>query len=239
VPAAVAARLHALTEGNPFFLDEIVRLFRGDGDWFAAGSAGLPVSDGVRATIRQRLAPLPASTLPVLAAAAVIGREFDVALLAAVLRSERSRVVRELAAALDIELVHAIAGRPGRHRFAHALVRETIYEGIPQGERSELHRTVAEFLEQRHAGARDASLPELAHHFYEASLAGDDPRAVDYAERAGRQALRMLAYEEAAQQLGRALHLKPVVSRLGSSGGHARRYAQRPLGQVPDAMVEP
>jgi tetratricopeptide (TPR) repeat protein len=219
VPAVVAARLHARTEGNPFFLDEIVRLSRGDDDLLARGTADLPVSEGVRAAIRQRLAPLPAPTWPVLDAAAVLGREFDAALLAAVLRAERADVVRQLRAALDAELVDTVAGRPGRYRFAHALVRETIYESLAQAERGELHRTVAEILVQRDGVAGDTLVPELAHHFYEASLAGDDPRAVDYAERAGRQALRMLAWEEAALQLGRALHLLEA----GAAGDPRRR----------------
>lgn len=220
VPAAVAARLHALTDGNPFFLDEVVRLARGHEGWLARGVAP-PVSEGVRATIRQRLEPLPVTTRPVLAAAAVIGREFDLPLLAAVLSTERALLARELAPALDVELVHAVAARPGRYRFVHALVRETVYDGIPQLERSELHRTVAETLERRAGPDVDAVLPELAHHFFESSLACDDARAVDYAERAGRQALRVLAWEEAALQLGRALHLLETAP-----GGDARRECE-------------
>lgn len=207
VPAPVAEWLHARTEGNPFFLDEIVRLHRGEDAWLNARSSATLLSEGVQAAIRQRLAPLPPDTLRVLSAAAVAGREFDLALLSGALGADRATLAEMLAPALDIELLHAAPDRPGRYRFCHALVRETIYERIPPGARAERHRVYGEILERRHADAIEPWLPELAYHFYESAIHGGEQKAVDYAERAGRHAMRVHAYEDAVKQFERALHL--------------------------------
>jgi len=212
VPATAAEWLHTSTEGNPFFLDEIVRLHRGDDAWLQArpsapGRSDPGRSDSVQAAIRQRLSPLPPDTLRVLAVAAVAGREFDLSLLSAAMGDDRATLAELLAPAVEIEVLHAVADKPARYRFRHALVRETIYERLAPGARAERHRVYGELLERRYADAIEPWLPELAHHFYEASIFGDDPRALDYAERAGRHALRLFAYEEAVQMFERALHL--------------------------------
>lgn len=209
VPEALAQRLLRDTEGNPFFLDEIVRLFHGDGAWLAP-PAGLPVSQGVRGAIRQRLAPLAEPTRRLLSAAAVVGREFDLPLIEAALHTTRMVLLDQLAPAVDIEILSPVAGRAGRYRFSHALVREMIYDDLPPAERAALHRRFGNILEERHQSSIDAHLPELAHHFYEASAGGGEEKAIDYAERAGRDALRLLAYEEASEQLLRALHLSEI-----------------------------
>jgi hypothetical protein len=212
VPAAVAMRLHRETEGNPFFLDEIVRLFRGGGEWFASAKAGFPISQGVRGAIRQRLAPLGSETRRVLRAAAVAGREFDLTLLEGGTDTARGTLLDVLGPALEIEVITGVAGRPGRYRFSHALVRDTIYEELPPVARAELHRRFGELLEERHQGSLDDSLAEVAHHFFQASAEGGEEKAIDYAERAGREALRSLAYEEAALQFERALHLTELAA---------------------------
>jgi len=207
VPATAAEWLHSSTEGNPFFLDEIVRLHRGEEAWLHARPSAPGRSDSVQTAIRQRLSPLPPDTLRVLAVAAVAGREFDLSLLSAAMGDDRATLAELLAPAVEIELLNAVADKPARYRFRHALVRETIYERLAPGARAERHRVYGELLERRYADVIEPWLPELAHHFYEASVFGDDPRALDYAERAGRHALRLFAYEEAVQMFERALHL--------------------------------
>ena len=208
-PAAVVQAIHRETDGNPFFVDEVVRCLRAQvGDpWALPAAAGLPISQGVRGAIRQRLAPLPPGTRTVLAAAAVIGRAFEVALLAALCELSLDALLEALTPALEHDIVARVPGTPGRHRFSHALVRETIYEELPPARRVALHRALAQLLEARYADNPDISLSELAHHFHEAAAGGDDPKAVDYAARAGHQAMEMLAYEEAAAQFRRALEL--------------------------------
>ena len=206
VPAALAQRLRDETAGNPFFLDELVRLFRRRGDWSLGGSGGLPISQGVRGTIRQRLAPLAPATRHLLSVAAVAGREFDLLLLEAATGTRRAELLDTLAPAVDLELVTAIPGRPGQYRFPHALLRETIYDEVPPATRTELHRRYAEALERR-GGALDGRFAEIAHHYFEASAGGGEEKAIEYALRAGHEALQSLAYEAAARQFERALHL--------------------------------
>src|SRR5262249_35897366 len=162
--------------------------------------AGLPISHGVRGAIRQRLAPLPLETRSVLAAAAVIGRAFEIALLAALCERSAEALLEALTPALERDIVERVSGTAGRPRFSHALVRETIYEELPPARRVALHRALAELLELRYANSPDVPLSELAHHFHEAAAGGDEPKAVDYATRAGHQAMAMLAYEEAIVQ---------------------------------------
>lgn len=212
VPAAVAMRLHRETEGNPFFLDEVVRLFRGGGEWFASAKAGFPISQGVRGAIRQRLAPLGSETRRVLSAAAVAGREFDLTLLEGGTDTARGTLLDVLGPAIEIEVITGVAGKPGRYRFSHALVRDTIYEELPPYARADLHRRFGELLEDRHAGSLDDSLAQVAHHFFQASAEGGEEKAIEYAERAGREALKSLAYEEAALQFERALHLTELAA---------------------------
>src|SRR5262249_2204586 len=81
-PRLVAA-VHRASDGNPFFVDEIVRLLAAEG--IEAPTRGsLPIPDSVRAVIRRRLKPLPKEARKVLEAASVVGRGFDVAVLAEV-----------------------------------------------------------------------------------------------------------------------------------------------------------
>lgn len=206
VPEAMAQRLRRETEGNPFFLDEIARQFRGAG-WWLPSSSGLPVSQGVHGAIRQRLAPLPEATRALLAAAAVVGREFELPLVEAATGTPRALLLEQLAPAVDIEILSPIQDRPGRYRFSHALVRETLYEQLAPVEKVALHRRFGTILEDRHRSSLDEHLPELAYHFFAAAAGGEEAKALHYAELAGRHARRILAYEEAAEQFQRALHL--------------------------------
>jgi len=208
VAPAVAEHLHRQTEGNPFFLDEIVRLHLREGASLTS-TVSLTTS-GVRGAILQRLRPLDDDTRQALSTASVAGREFDLGLLEAVLEVPRTQLLERLAPAIDIELIASIAGQPAGFRFSHALVRETIYESLAPHERAALHRSFAVALEQRHRRLLEPHLAEIAHHFYEAAAGGGETDAADYARRAGEHALANLAYEDAAEQLARALRLREL-----------------------------
>ena len=93
----------------------------------------------------------------------------------------------------------------GRFRFSHALIRETLYEDISSVRRQLLHRNVGETLERLCAGNLERHVSELAHHFCQAAPAGVAEKAIDYAVRAGRRAMRLLAYEEAVRDFELAL----------------------------------
>jgi tetratricopeptide (TPR) repeat protein len=202
--AATVAAVHTATEGNPLFVREVVRLLAA-GAAPAPGPAGVPIPGTVRAVIRRRLAPLSADALGVLAAAAVVGRDFDLALLAPACRLPADRVLEGLSQAVAAGVVAEVPGAAGGHRFSHALVREVLYEGLPLPARTELHRRVGEAIEGMHGDGPQAPLAELARHFAEAAAAGEGGKALAYARRAGEQAMGMHAYEQAAAEYRRAL----------------------------------
>src|SRR3954468_7265076 len=214
-PPPLVDRLHVLTEGNPLFVDEVIRLLAAEGALAEPGALApgrLAVPEGVRDTIRRRLDPLAPSALRILTAAAVIGPEFRLEALARVLAADRSALLGELEAAAQAGLVEARQHALGSYRFAHALIREVLYDDLAAQDRVALHAAVGAALLELHGDGPDAPLSELAHHFVEAAPAGNPARAVDYAARAGERALHSTAYEQAVELFAdalRALELQP------------------------------
>jgi class 3 adenylate cyclase/DNA-binding CsgD family transcriptional regulator len=206
-----ARAVHAETEGNPFFVEEVLRhlaetgpVVRRSGRWTTdrpVTELGIPA--GVREVIGQRLALLPEAAEEVLAVAAVIGREFDVGLLSEASEVGEEIVLDVLEATEDARLITSTPGRLDRYAFSHALVRSTLYENLATARRLRLHRRVGRALEARPDAA--ARVAELARHFGEASGLGEVHRAVTYARRAGDGALADLAFEEAAAHYERGL----------------------------------
>ena len=198
--------VHRHTEGNPLFVDEVVRLLAAEGRLEDPSSArALRIPDAVRATISRRLAHLSDEALHVLSVASVIGRDFDVPLLAPVSAVEPDSVARLLGEAARAGIVGEAAPF-GRASFAHALFRETLYAAIPAPGRAALHGRVAEALERVRDRDLEAHLDELAYHSRAALPAtGDARRAVDYSARAGARAMALLAYEEAAEHYRHAI----------------------------------
>ena len=97
--------------------------------------------------IQRRLAPLSADAVGVLSAAAVIGREFDLALLTAACELPGERVLVALSEAAALGMVAEAEGAVGGYRFSHSLVREVLYEQLPLPVRVQLHRRVGETIE--------------------------------------------------------------------------------------------
>jgi tetratricopeptide (TPR) repeat protein len=107
--------------------------------------------------------------------------------------------------ALAAGVVADVPGAAGRYTFSHALIRETLHEDLKTTRRVQLHRRIAEGLEDLYKDSIEAHLPELAWHFTEAAPGGDVTKAIAYAKRAGARAMGQLAYEEAARHYERAL----------------------------------
>lgn len=211
----LAAALHRETEGNPFFIREIMRhlvevgaIFERDGRWSSDRSIeefGLPES--IREVVGRRLNRLSNSCGEALSVGSVIGREFDLVVLARVSGIQEDSLADLLDEAVRARgVINEVSDVMGRYSFAHALVRETLYEELSTNRRVRLHRRVGEAMEEAFASNLEPHLSELAHHFYEASVGGAEEKAVDYARRAGRRAIDQLAYEEAAAHFERALH---------------------------------
>jgi class 3 adenylate cyclase/tetratricopeptide (TPR) repeat protein len=214
---SLARAIHLETEGNPFFVREVLRhltetqavVRRGD-----VWSTRLPVEElgipeGVREVVGKRLARLSEEANRVLRMAAVVGAEFEPELVRAAGAFDEEELISALEEATAARLVIESASR--RYRFAHALVRDTLYNGLSAMRRVALHRRVAEGIEAIHAATLDDHLPALAHHWARASApAAETHKAVAYATRAGGRALAQLAHDEAATYYRQALDLLPA-----------------------------
>jgi hypothetical protein len=163
---------------------------------------GLP--DDVREVISRRIARLGADAVESMRVASVIGREFDASLLEDVLALDEETFLGALEEALATALVQESLSTPGRYSFAHALIRETLYEGMSTARRARIHRRIGVALEQRGA---ERNTNALAHHFTRAANPEYAERAIRYALAAGEQATAMLAHEQAADHYARALEV--------------------------------
>jgi tetratricopeptide (TPR) repeat protein len=217
--AGVVRALRRHTDGNPFFVEQLLRHWSDtlpEGDERAVAAAlrdrGLPA--GVTDIVGRRLALLAPEAQRVLRLAAVLGREFDFGALAVLAELGKDELLAALAEPVRARVVAESAAVPGRFAFHHALVREVLYEGIAPTERTLLHRRAGAALE--HLGVHDAPVPlaELVHHFALAPRS-DAGRAAAYAEQAAERALASLAYEDAAVHFARALDLRPDAERAG------------------------
>lgn len=205
-PERVVRAIHDATEGNPFFIDEVVRLLSAEGRLDDASQAvSVRIPDGVRETIRHRLDPLPSSTRIVLLTASVIGRNFRLATLQRVCDLEPAELDRALAEAVGTGVIVERSDGLGSYRFSHGLIRETLYDDLGPQRRGQLHRAVGLALEELYAAEIEQHVAELAHHFFVAANAGELTRAIDYSVRAGERALELVAYEEACGHFERAL----------------------------------
>ncbi|HVP14230.1 MAG TPA: AAA family ATPase [Terriglobales bacterium] len=215
-PAEFVAALHAETEGNPFFVEEVLRhlvetgaLRREDGRWTSDRRiAELGIPEGVREVVGRRLSRLSETANQALGVAAVIGREFDAALIEAAGGPKGDALLDALDEAARVRLiVEAPGGPPGRFAFSHALVRQTLYEEVAALRRARLHWRIGEALEKRHTAAADEQLSAVAQHLYEGAVAGDVARAVDVTLRAAERAVALVAFEEVIALATRALEL--------------------------------
>jgi DNA-binding SARP family transcriptional activator len=204
--------LHGETEGNPFFIEEVVRHVRDTtrerGVVVSLTEAGVP--DGVREVTARRLRRLGAESRQTLQVAAVIGREFDYDVLAAVAPVDGDDVIAALEEGVEARVLRE-AGRVGRYAFTHALVRATLYDGLSQLRRARLHGRVGEAIARLRSADLDPHLPQLAHHFEQAAPVEQPERAIDFALAAARRADRLLAWEEAAQHYRAALRARELA----------------------------
>jgi DNA-binding SARP family transcriptional activator len=202
--------VHERTEGNPFFVTELLRLLQSQGrleadEATAAARQAVPV--GVREVLQRRLARLPEQTNAVLVAAAVVGHGFDLDLVEALTQLDDEHALDAVEAAVVAGLVVEDEEAVGRYRFAHALVGETIYEQLSRARRARLHARVAEALLDLHGPDDPDHVLELARHVWAAIPVMGASAALPYVLAAADHAMARLAYEQAEQQLRRALEL--------------------------------
>jgi serine/threonine protein kinase/tetratricopeptide (TPR) repeat protein len=230
----IIARLARETEGNPFFLVEVVRALADEaGQLDRIGheaASGTVSSAGLSQVIQRRLEQAPPLARPLLEAAAVVGRKIDPALLRAL--DPDTDLDEWLAGCTDAAVLDA---QDGQIRFAHDKLREGLLAAIDAPARRALHRRVAEAIEAVYPDA-PAQIAALAHHW---AAAGDDARAAGYCALAGEDALRSSAYREAVGFFEQALRMAPeaaiargpvVEAPAARALGAALRGARRLLG---------
>jgi predicted ATPase len=205
--------LQEQTSGNPLFAHHLLRHLEETGRLkeeagaqpdFSSGTAtpSLPgAPPGVSDLVTQRLAHLGPVTTALLTVGAVVGPEFDlgVVLEANGLPEDESLVA--LDEAIFARLIDEVHDAPDRYTFAHALVRQVLYDQLATSRRLRIHHRVALALEARCANGLASwttHLPELAHHFHEAGIIADPGTTTVYLCRAGDQAMDQVAYEMAA-----------------------------------------
>jgi DNA-binding SARP family transcriptional activator len=187
VSPATARAIAERTGGNPFFIKETARLVDSEGETAAVTD----VPAGVREVLARRIARLPATAQTVLGQAAVIGTETEAGVLGDVAGLGEDALLDAVEAGLLSGLVTEPAA--GRIRFAHDLVRDTLYHGLSRMRRSRLHARAAQAIEQHHP----EQVAALAHHFAEA---GTDPvKAARYCRLAAGQAGQRFGFQEAAR----------------------------------------
>ena len=208
-----ATRVHEETEGNPLFVQELVRL------WAAEGRPAAPPSDQawrlqvpptLQEVIGRRLDRLSPECNGALTVAAVLGREFAVDVLGHAGELSGEALLATLDEAEAVRVVVAAAGAPGRYRFTHAVIRETLYAQLSTARRVRLHRQAGAALEAFYGADPEPPLAELAHHFVQAAPGGDVAKAAAYARRAGDRALALFAYEEAIRHYEMALQMQDL-----------------------------
>ena len=206
----------AETDGNPFFVREILRHLvesgavtqDAGGRWELSGDlAALGLPPSVHDVVDRRVDRLGANMRRILSAAAVIGREFELELLARVTEAPDAELLDTLEAAVGARLVREHNDRVGWWVFAHNLINHTLYDALGRTRQTWLHRAVAAGAGgdvRRRSGSR---IGELARHWNAAAAPVEAEKALAYSRRAGERALEGLAPDEAVRLFGLALDL--------------------------------
>lgn len=222
------------TGGNPFYVRETARLLSSEG----ALAAAEEVPEGVRDVLRKRLARLPAQAVAVLRLAAVAGREADVDVLVAAADADEEAVLDGLEAGVFSGLLTEPS--PGRVRFEHVLVRDTLYGDLTRLRRVRMHSRFAEALRALRPGDLDA----LAYHYGRSMSPGTAPLVVEYAIKAADLANRRYAHDAEVALLRQALDAFGLISARGSDTDLTGQEvdllgrllaAQVRAGRIPDA----
>jgi hypothetical protein len=218
-----AEAVHRQTEGNPLFVQEVLRylveeglIAREDGRWQATGNTPLAmqIPEGLRDVIGKRLARLSPECNRLLSTAAVIGRDFRLDALEAVANTDEEDVIAAMEEATRVAVLQEVAGGRGRaiqYRFAHAFFRQTLYEELSAPRRLRIHQEVARVLEARYVGRLEEHAAELAEHFAQSTDPADLAKAIHYGELAAERAASVYDFGEAARHLEQALDVQEVL----------------------------
>jgi class 3 adenylate cyclase/DNA-binding CsgD family transcriptional regulator len=248
--------LYRETEGNPFFVSEIVRhlietkhLLRTGGAWQTdvTDVEALGIPEGVREVVGRRLSRLSPECQTLLTNASLMGREFDLDVLEAISGLDREALLAALGEALEAQVIVEVRGRANEYGFAHALMAQTLYDQLSLPRKQALHLKLAQALEAMGPPEDLRAFSAIAQHYRLAGAAADPRVTIEYAQRAAEAAAAVFAWEEATSHFETALqtmedaHIDPagqagLLARLGqiahiSGIAHAQgiAYEQRAL----------
>jgi len=229
------------TEGNPFFIEEVLRhlvesgaWYRRDGRWVtdAKSIAEMGIPEGVHDVIGRRLSRLSKTTNRMLAAAAVLGREFEFEVLTPMTGLSEDEMIQAVEEALASRLVVETRGRMGPcYTFIHALVRQKLDEELSLPRKQRLHLKAAQTIEAVHERNLEPHVAALANHYRMAGAAADAEKAIDYSIRAGRAAYALFAYEEAGA------HWRAALELMDEQGGGDRKRRSALLLLLGDQLI--
>ncbi|HEX5165243.1 MAG TPA: AAA family ATPase, partial [Thermomicrobiales bacterium] len=203
-PAPLVDAIFEETDGNPFFVAEVVLLLAQEGSLGASAVTArrLQVPANVRAAIRQRVARLSPDCRQVLTAASVIGRDVNIRILARATQLAAPVLMDALDDASRAQLI-VPGDSPRTFRFVHALVQESLYQELTGSERVRLHLAIGAALEA--SVDVEPHWEELAHHYVQAGPFGDPAKTLQYTEQAGLVAMSHFAWQTAANHFAHAL----------------------------------
>jgi class 3 adenylate cyclase len=202
-------RIFEETEGNPFFLSEVVNLLTQEGTLMKESVSDIAVPDGVREALGRRLDRISEETNELLQVAAVVGREFTYDTLTLLGDRDDDELLRRIEEALGARVIEEMEAA-GRYRFTHALMQETLLDELSTTRRVRLHGQVGEALEKRWGVRAELNASRLANHFGESATltAAHEERAHRYATLAAEEAVRQFAWAEAVRWYERAIPSK-------------------------------
>jgi DNA-binding SARP family transcriptional activator/class 3 adenylate cyclase len=237
-PSEFVRRVAERSEGNPFFIEELLHDVDAQSDWDVA-AGGVP--DSVRDLLLRRLRGMGDDCRQALSVAAVAGREFELDVLERVLEHPRDRLIDLVEEAIGADVLVEPAQSVGRLSFSHALFRETIYEQLSATRKAAIHGRIAAAIEETPTDRPDERAGTLAYHY---RAAGELRKAFDYHRRAATAAERVHAQETALENLdgaivaGEMLDMTAATEQAIRDLYRARAWTFRLLGEPERALAD-
>jgi len=222
-PVRFGQRIFGATEGNPYFIEEVIKglfeqgtLYIKDGQWSTdfdqvKNYSLLEIPTSAQGAVEVRLRNLDDATRHMLTQAAVVGRQFGFDTLQTLSGSAEGPLLDQIEAAMRAQLIREVRGAGGdMYEFAQPMLRQVLYESIPRRRRRLLHRQAGETLEKLSRANPDLHVEAMAFHFAEAE---EMERSLHYSRLAAQKAAAVFAFDEAAAFLQHAIEAAEELDR--------------------------